>query len=119
MVGDNHNGFSMVEVLIAITIFAIFLTGFAQVLIHTFHASAQAKHMTAAVTLAQEKVEELRGLDPLVSGADTTTLLGVGTLTRSWTVGGGPTAATSIATVGVSWTDTKTRTFQLDTVIRP
>ena len=113
-----QKGLTLIEVMVALGIFAILLTGAALVLYPTMSANKQAQAMTAAVTTARDKIEELRE-GPLSGGGDTIAQPGSGDVSRTWTVGGGPTATTNTITVTVSWTDSETHQVQLQTVIRP
>ena len=113
-----QKGLTLIEVLVALSIFAIILTGAALVLYPTMSANKQAQAMTAAVTTARDKLEELRE-GPLSSGGDSIEQPGSGDFSRTWTVGSGPTATTNTITVTVSWTDSETHEVELQTVIRP
>jgi type II secretory pathway pseudopilin PulG len=55
-------GFSLVEALVASAILAIGITSLAQLLVLSARASASAKTTTYASLLAQQKMEQLRGL---------------------------------------------------------
>ncbi len=115
---SSYKGFTLIEVLVALVLFAIALTGFASLLTGTLQANAQAKRRTAAVNLAQDKLEELRTTAAPEAGSDTVQELGAGTYTRDWTVGAGPTPTASTVTVTVTWTRHGTHDVQLTTVIR-
>jgi len=59
---DNNLGFTIIETMIALAIFAIALLTIAQMQITAIKANAFAHKMTTAVILAQDKLEELKGL---------------------------------------------------------
>ena len=59
---DHENGFSLLEVLFATALLTVALTGLAQLFIVAARANASAKTTTYAAVLAQQKMEQLRGL---------------------------------------------------------
>jgi type IV pilus assembly protein PilV len=69
----NQNGFTMIEILIAISIFAIGMLAVASMQISGIHGNARAQTLTGASTWASDQVETLLGMDyddgNLVSGA--------------------------------------------------
>ena len=78
--GDG--GFSILEVLVATSVLTVALTGLAQLFGMSTRANASAKSTTYASLLAQQKMEQLRGLtwgfDPLgLPQTDTTTNVAV------------------------------------------
>ncbi len=58
--GDR--GFSILEVLVATTIMTVAVVGLAQLFVISTRANASAKNTTYASVLAQQKMEQLRGL---------------------------------------------------------
>ena len=122
----SRSGFTLVEVLVALTIFAIALLGLVSLLTTTIQANAQARRMTAATNLAQDRLEEIRNMAyaAITSGSDSGQLTetggtgGTGAIyTRSWTVAGGPAPNTKQVTVTVTWTDQTSRQVQLQTIV--
>lgn len=107
------NGFSVVEVLVAITLMAVSLTGIASMGVSTIGADTYSRGISAATSLAQAKLEELRLLprshadwqggeedvneDGLVGDTNT--------YTRAWTVTANYNGYTRLSrvTVTVSW----------------
>ncbi len=87
----NQKGFSLLEVLIAISIFAVGLLALAQMQITSIQGNAFSGRTTDATTLAQDRLEQLMALAytdaDLDDGAheDTQTVEGV-TYTISWNV---------------------------------
>jgi prepilin-type N-terminal cleavage/methylation domain-containing protein len=59
---QKDDGFSLLEVLVATTVFTVALAGLAQLFGVATRANASAKHTTYASLLAQQKMEQLRGL---------------------------------------------------------
>ena len=58
----GERGFSLLEVLVASTIMAVALTTLAQLFVMSTNANMSAKSTTYAAVLAQQKMEQLRGL---------------------------------------------------------
>ena len=70
---SNEKGFSLIEILIAITVFAIGILAVGKMQITAIQGNSKANHLTEAVTLAQGKIEELISLDyndPLLADGD-------------------------------------------------
>ena len=55
-------GFTLIEVLVALTVMAIALSGVAMMSSSTMIADTSGRQQVAATTLAQEKLEQLRSL---------------------------------------------------------
>jgi len=55
-------GFTLLEVLVAISILALVMAGFAAMAVTTIQADTQSRYQSAANALAQEKLETLRVL---------------------------------------------------------
>ncbi len=79
----NPSGFTLIEVVIAICILGFALLALAQLQITAVRGNAFADRMTTAATLAQDRLERLRGLpyDSIVNGQDRS-----GRYTRQWNV---------------------------------
>jgi len=58
----NHRGFSLLEVLFALAVLSVALAGLAHLFTIATRANASARATTYAVVLAQQKMEQLRGL---------------------------------------------------------
>ncbi|MCD6198997.1 MAG: prepilin-type N-terminal cleavage/methylation domain-containing protein [Deltaproteobacteria bacterium] len=70
---DDQRGFSLIEILIAITVFAIGILAVGNMQITAIKGNSFANDLTEAVTLAQSKMEELISLnynDPLLDDGD-------------------------------------------------
>jgi type IV pilus assembly protein PilV len=116
----NQSGFTLLEVLIAISILTVGLLGVAQMQIMGIKANYFSGNTTAALTLAEEKMEDLLGksyTDAELAGSgapgtdhndannpiDETGQAG-GIYSRMWTViDNTPIADTKTVTVSVSW----------------
>ena len=125
VLGDR--GLGVVEVLASLTVFAIVAAGLAANSVATIRANRISRDLSAAAALAQDKLEQLRALDPASSPADLTD--GVksdlanpldefgqtgGQFTRGWTVTRNvPATGVSLVVVEVSWTDGVTRTMRV------
>jgi len=59
----NQQGFTLIEILIAITIFSIGILAVAVMQVSSIKGNSFANGLTEAVTLAQDKMEELMSLD--------------------------------------------------------
>ena len=107
-------GFALVEVLVALVILAVCLLGMAGLMATTTKNTSGGDHMTQAATLAQDKLEELRGLSPQkinAKGLNTKlqdnvppTIRGT-TYDRSWMVVQDATNTFYTITVTISWDD--------------
>jgi len=112
---DNQSGFTLLEVLIAISILTVGLLGVAQMQIMGIRGNYFSGNTTAALSLAEEKMEDLLGKSytdaELASGnnpdannpIDETGQAG-GIYSRMWTVTDNtPIIDTKEVTVSVSW----------------
>lgn len=108
-------GFTLVETMTALFILAFALLAIGQMQIMAIQGNTLGNRMTAAVTLAQDKIEELRGLSysQIVSGEDNS-----GVYTRVWDVQDDtPATGLKTVTVTVSWQDTIPHQVSLKTII--
>jgi len=109
----KSNGFTLVEVLVAMVILSISLLALAGLMTTTTRNNAAGGHLTEAATFAQDKLERLR-VTPLVNIPlnITTTDNPVGstgiTYTRSWTAVPNiafPNNTLDTITITVTWVD--------------
>jgi prepilin-type N-terminal cleavage/methylation domain-containing protein len=67
---NNQSGFSMVEVLASMAIFAVAAVGLVATTVSTTKSNSTSRHTTVASALIQDKIEELRAMDPSLNPAD-------------------------------------------------
>ena len=108
----RSNGFTLVEVLIAMFLLVTALLGTAAVTTTVIKGNSFSNRMTQATTLAQDKMEELKGMSyaSMTSGNDTPSA----GFQRTWTVTPDSPAAdmaTIVVTVTFPWNGTRTVTL--------
>ncbi|MGE0823575.1 MAG: prepilin-type N-terminal cleavage/methylation domain-containing protein [Candidatus Binatia bacterium] len=108
-------GFSLIEVLISLTVFAFVISGFANLLVGSLQANGYAKRMTTAATVAQDKLEEIRNDTAACTNSSVTQ--GEITYTVTCTTAAGPTAGTQEITVTVDWDDQAAHTLTLKSLV--
>jgi prepilin-type N-terminal cleavage/methylation domain-containing protein len=110
-------GFSLLEVLASITVFAVAAAGLSTATIGTLKANTNSRDISTATALVQDKVEQLRALDPTANPADLRagshsdplnpmTPLGAagGSFTRTWVVTSStPQRGLAEAVITVTW----------------
>ncbi len=103
----RSKGFSLIEVVIALFILAICLLALAGLMVTTTRNSSFGGHMTEAATIAQDKLEQLRGAPwaSVLAGADTQVGATGISYARSWTVAANPNGDQRWVTVTINWTD--------------
>ena len=72
-ISTDEQGFTLIEILIAITVFAIGILAVGKMQITAIQGNSRANHLTEAATIAQSKIEELISLnynDPLLADGD-------------------------------------------------
>ena len=108
-------GFSLVELLVSITLFTIAALGLSAGVVMVTRAGVISDHLTRATILAQDKLEELAAqADPLTGGADTPEP----GFTREWTISpDDPDLGVTSIDVIVTWTRDESRSISLATVI--
>lgn len=74
----NARGFSLIEVMVALCVFALGAAALAETLMIAQRVRASSARWLQAVTLAEERLERLRGGDRSEDGAP------LGEFTRSW-----------------------------------
>jgi type II secretory pathway pseudopilin PulG len=124
----DKGGFTLIELLIAMLILFIGLIAVAGLASTAILGNANAKWSTAATTLAEERMEELKSIGFLGltntswTSPETITLTGAGRFERQWRITTPPPGMTDtdigLIEVRVSWTDRgRTREVNLATYI--
>jgi type IV pilus assembly protein PilV len=108
-------GFTLVEILVAMTIFAIGVLGLAAGTMNVLRTNSTSQLSTSAINLAQSKIEELRAMSAAAfaglssPGSDTATASGK-TFNRTWQItANSPVAGVTKIDVTVGWTDYTSR----------
>jgi hypothetical protein len=104
----SSSGFTLFDVMQASALSTIALVGISSMLFSTMSAAIRARDLTTATTLAETKLEELRGIAyaSVANGSDAVTDQGIA-YGRQWAVASGPTASTKDVTLTVTWSGTK------------
>ena len=118
-------GFTLIEVLVAMSIFAIAVLGLAVGATSVMRANQMGLYTTIATNLAQDRLEELKSRTAAnintTGSPENKSVSGVPvTFTRSWTVTStcnGVTGLTCID-VTVSWTDYTSRNVQISSAVK-
>jgi prepilin-type N-terminal cleavage/methylation domain-containing protein len=125
MARASQAGFSLIDVLAALSIFAVVAAGMAKGTIASLRTNGFSKETAMAAALVQDSIEKFRAIDPTTNSALLTagthadannpiTSLGAanGYFTRTWTVTANtPRTGMSQVVVNVSWTNDTTRTL--------
>ena len=108
---SDIQGFTLIEVLVAMVIFSLASLGTASLLTTTMRANIMAHHRSFATTLAQDRIEEVRASG---TGACTSGTASQGSITFSLACGtaGGPNGSTNV-TVTVTWANPSSQSVQL------
>jgi prepilin-type N-terminal cleavage/methylation domain-containing protein len=123
----DRNGFGVVEILAALSIFSIVAAGLAVNSVTAVRANRVSRELSVASALAQDKIEQLRAMDPasnpfdLMAGwhADannplTATAQRGGIFIRQWTVVKNiPALGLSTVVVQVTWNDSGVHSMRM------
>jgi len=116
----EHRGFTLLEVLVAITILSIGILGVAGLTIGIIRGNLTSKHVTNATVVAQDWLAEIRrvGYAGAATQAATDISMGGGTYSRTTTVTnpGTPIANTRTVSVQVTW-DNNAHSVTLQTIL--
>jgi prepilin-type N-terminal cleavage/methylation domain-containing protein len=126
---DESKGFTLIECLLALFIFAFSLVGLAFLMAGTMQTDIQARRMSAATALAQQQLDQLHNTaySAVASSTVSQSLNEAGGTTgpafylRSWTVtNNSPQVGMSTVTVRVDWTDkSASHHVSLQTILTP
>lgn len=107
----SKSGFTLIEVLVAMAIFAVAVLGLAMGAASVMRANQTSYFTTIATNLAQDKLEELKAM-PAANitggGPEIKTFVGApAPFTRTWTVTAACNGVTGLSciTVTIAWTD--------------
>jgi type IV pilus assembly protein PilV len=109
----TEQGFSLIEVLVAMVLFSVAFLGFANLQVGTIKANGTAARRTFAATFAQQTVERVRNGGACQS---TSSVQGSITYSATCTPAAGPNNTQNV-TVTVTWSDPTTQTVTLQTRI--
>jgi type IV pilus assembly protein PilV len=118
-IGPNA-GFTLVESMITLAILSVGLLALAGLQITTLRGNALSRRMTTAVSIAEQRTEQLKNTPYTDIQAEVATQVTASNLhfTRQVTVTNGPLPNTKSVSVLVSWQDqSKTHTFPIATII--
>ena len=112
----SQSGFTMVELMIAVLLSAIAMSGIIALFLSQNRASGVSRHTSEASALAQDKLEKLRTMSTATGSSDTVDAQGnagsANMYTRTWTVSAGSGSGYSDLRVDVQWQETNgTRTL--------
>jgi type IV pilus assembly protein PilV len=115
----RSDGFTLLEILIAIVILSISLLALAALMATTTQNNSFGGHMTEAATFAQDQLEQLMAAPwaNIVDGGNTIPgSTGIG-YTRNWVVATNADDTLKTVTITISWTDQVLRSISLTSVI--
>ncbi|HUH03756.1 MAG TPA: prepilin-type N-terminal cleavage/methylation domain-containing protein [Kofleriaceae bacterium] len=113
----EQGGFTLIELMIALTVMLIGVSGILSIQLVSARASSYSRHATEAAILAEDGMELLRTVpvETLVSGSQTVNASGAvdatGMYTRSWTISWIDNIGTLIVTV--SWLEQGADQYQI------
>ena len=117
---QKQDGFTLIEILIAMSIFTAAVLGVAISATSVIKANQSSYSTTIAINLAQDKLEELKALPAsLASGGPVTDTINGETFSRSWTVtSNSPISGMKRIDVAVTWTDYGSHSITLSSAVK-
>ncbi|MFB0508419.1 MAG: prepilin-type N-terminal cleavage/methylation domain-containing protein [Thermodesulfobacteriota bacterium] len=114
---DTSKGFTLLEMLIAMTILCVALLGLGQMMLLSIGGASFGNKVTEATTFAQDKMEQLRTMDwnVLQDGNDSIDGAQGMQYQRTWTVV--PTGKMKTVNLAVSWNDGSDHLLRITSVI--
>lgn len=121
----NNDGFTLVEIMVAATIFSFAVLGLAIGTVSVIQTNQNSHLQASAINLAQAKVEELRAMtSTALSGLSCPSFTTIGcndspvasgtTFTRSWRITpNSPVTGVNQIDVKIDWTDYASRTVTI------
>ncbi len=122
----RQDGFTLLEVLVAASLFAIVLLVMPNLLLSTIQADLRARDVTTAMNLAQDELEKLRsepyaavttGVDPSPLNENGSAGGALAMFRREWSVSAGPAAGTKEVAVTIDWMHLGSQHVELRTII--
>ena len=119
----NDTGFSLLEVLFAMTVFSIGLLAILMMVFTVTNCNSASKNLTSAVNLAQSKIDDLKItayasiLDETETSLDASGVSGSGIFNRATTVTTSTSPNYKTVDVTVSWTTSSRKQVSLKTII--
>ncbi len=117
---DPNAGFTLVESMLTLAIMSVGLLALAGLQITALRGNAWSRRMTTAVSIAEQRIEQLKNTPYSDIQAEAATQVTASNLhfTRQVTVTNGPLPKTKSVSVLVSWQDqSKTHMFPIATII--
>ena len=111
----ESQGFSLIEVLVALVVLSVGLLSVGGLMMTSIKTNAYGNHFTQATALAQAKMEEFRSIRPLAGeGSDQVMSVNGVRYARNWSIVSN--GEMRFITVTVAWVDKTNHSIQLSTI---
>jgi type IV pilus assembly protein PilV len=117
----NETGFTVIEALVAMAIFAVAVLGLAVSATSVIRGNHTSLLQTTANNIAQDKLEELKSKTSanIISGGPAVQTINSETFSTTWTVtSGSPVSGMKRIDVTVTWTDYQSRTLTVSSAVK-
>lgn len=117
---SRQGGFTLIEVLVALVLFAIISSGFTAFAVQSLRRTTDTRGATGAVLVAQRELENLRGLayDDIAGGSSTTSMQGQNYSINTVVSDDTPASGMKQVSVTVAWNSPiGPRTYELETIL--